>query len=97
MEDRSRVAYATLIGAALGGVVGFLFFTARGRRLRGEIGPRLTDLVDEAKRLQGVAGKLREATLGGWESIAAFMSELTERRAAWRDEAGASGDGRRLH
>jgi hypothetical protein len=97
VEDRSRVAYATLIGAALGGLVGFLFFTTRGQRVRGEVMPRLGDLVDETKRLQGVVGKLREATQGGWASIAAFLSDLADRRGAERDETGGSRDGRRVH
>jgi hypothetical protein len=43
---------ATLAGAAIGGVIGYLFFTASGRRLRGEIEPRVLEASREIVRVR---------------------------------------------
>ena len=44
MTDRQVIA-ATIVGAALGGLAGFLFFTDRGRMVRRQIEPALEDFV----------------------------------------------------
>jgi hypothetical protein len=79
------MACATLIGAALGCVVGFLFLTERGRRVRADLRPRLAEFAQEAQRLQGVAGKLRHAAEGSLNTIVGFISDLAEHRANWRN------------
>jgi hypothetical protein len=50
VSERARVVGATVAGAAIGGLVGYLFFTAGGRRLRGEIEPRLSEVSAEIAR-----------------------------------------------
>lgn len=52
MTERSQVLAATMAGAAVGGLIGYLFFTASGRRLRGEIEPRLSEMSRELVRLR---------------------------------------------
>jgi len=44
VSERTQVVAATLAGAAVGGLIGYLYFTAGGRRLRREIEPRLTEV-----------------------------------------------------
>ena len=48
MDDRSRIALSMGIGAALGGFVGFLLFTDRGRAFRQELEPQLEEFFGEA-------------------------------------------------
>ena len=49
-EDNSRTVTATLTGAVLGAIVGYLFFTDRGRRLRQQIDRALDEVVRELDR-----------------------------------------------
>lgn len=50
MTDSSRTMTATLIGAVLGAIAGFLLFTDRGRRLRRQIDHALDEVVRERDR-----------------------------------------------
>ena len=50
MEERSRVLLATLVGAVAGGVWGWLYLTAAGRRVRDSIEPKLDDFVREQRQ-----------------------------------------------
>ena len=52
MSERSEVVGATLAGAAIGAVIGYLFFSASGRRLRGEIEPRIMEVSRDILRVR---------------------------------------------
>lgn len=73
MEDRSRVVIAMLIGAAVGGVWGYLYLTDAGRRVRAQIEPKLDDFMSELHRMRGTIEKARAAANEGWRSL----NELT--------------------
>lgn len=72
--NNSREMAATIVGAVIGGVAGFLFFTERGRRVRRRIEPALEDFsrelmsfrntVQEAAGVAGESWKLLNDTLG---------------------------------
>jgi hypothetical protein len=78
MEERSQVAVASLVGAVAGGVLGYLYLTPEGRRIREELGPWLDNLSREIDRLREVAERARVAAAQGRQSF----EELRERRAA---------------
>jgi hypothetical protein len=69
MSERSRVFAATVAGAALGGLVGYLYFTANGRRMREQIEPRLDEIARELVRLRTTVQKARTVASEGWRSI----------------------------
>ena len=69
MEERSRVLLATVIGAVAGGVWGWLYLTAAGRRVRDSIEPKLDDLIRELARVRGTLDKARTAANEGWRSL----------------------------
>ena len=73
MEDRSRVLLATLLGAVAGGVWGWLYLTADGRRVRFQIEPKLDDFIRELHSVRGTVAKARNAANEGWRSL----SDLT--------------------
>jgi len=73
VEERSRVLLATLVGAVAGGVWGWLYLTAAGRRVRDSIEPKLDDFVRELTRVRGTVEKARTAANEGWRSL----NELT--------------------
>jgi gas vesicle protein len=85
VDDRAKVALGTLLGAAIGGAVGFLLFTERGRAVRAEVGPRLNDLLDEARHLQVRIESLRESARREWGAVKAFAGDLTDDVAAWAE------------
>lgn len=80
MDERSRVLTATVIGAVAGGVWGWLYLTANGRRVRSQIEPKLDDFMRELASVRGTVDKARTAANEGWRSL----SEMT----------GGSGQGR---
>jgi hypothetical protein len=73
VDERSRVLLATLMGAVLGGVWGWLYLTEGGRRIRDQIEPKLDDFISEVTRVRGTVDKARTAANEGWRSL----SEMT--------------------
>ena len=69
MDERSRVLMATLMGAIVGGVGGWLYMTENGRRVREQIDPKLDDFMNELARLRGTVEKARTAANEGWRSL----------------------------
>jgi hypothetical protein len=69
VDERSRVLMATIVGAALGGVYGWLYLTENGRRVREQIEPKLDDFIGEITRVRGTVEKARSAANEGWRSL----------------------------
>ena len=74
MTDRQVLA-ATLVGAALGGVAGFLFFTDRGRQVRREIQPALEDFVRELSSLRGTVQRAADVAGESWRLLNDMVRE----------------------
>jgi hypothetical protein len=60
---------ATCLGAAIGGIWGWLYLTEQGRRIRDQIEPKLDDFMRELNRMRGTVDKARTAANEGWRSI----------------------------
>jgi hypothetical protein len=73
VDERSRVLMATVMGAVIGGVWGWLYLTESGRRMRDQIEPKLDDFINEIGRVRGTVEKARTAANEGWRSL----NELT--------------------
>lgn len=69
MDERSRVLAATVLGAIAGGVWGWLYLTANGRRMRSQIDPKLDDFMRELQNVRGTVQKARSAANEGWQSL----------------------------
>ena len=69
MDERSRVLMATMLGAVVGGVWGWLYMTENGRRVRNQIEPKLDDFLNELTRVRGTVEKARTAANEGWRSL----------------------------
>ena len=85
MDERSRVLMATLMGAVIGGVWGWLYMTESGRRLRDQIEPKLEDFVNELTRVRGTVDNARSAANECWRSL----NEITGGSSGGRWSAGA--------
>ena len=69
MDERSRVLTATVLGAIAGGVWGWLYLTANGRRVRSQIEPKLDDFMRELANVRGTVEKAKTAANEGWRSL----------------------------
>jgi hypothetical protein len=88
VNERSSVLWSVVLGAVAGGVVGFLYLTDDGRRMRARLEPGLDDVVREVRRLRSSVDKARLAAEEGWGTVA----DLT--RPPARVAGGWAGTGR---
>jgi hypothetical protein len=64
-DDGSKVVLAAVVGAALGGLAGYLFLTERGRQLRRDVDLRLGAFADDLASLQATVARVGAATENG--------------------------------
>jgi len=74
VTDR-QIVTATLCGAVLGGLAGFLFFTDRGRRIRREFEPALEDFVRELSSLRGTVQRAADVAGESWQLLNDMIRE----------------------
>jgi hypothetical protein len=77
-EDNSRTVMATLVGAVVGGAVGYLFFTDPGRRLRRQLEPALEDVARELSSFRGTVQKAAGVANEGWKLLNEALGESGE-------------------
>jgi hypothetical protein len=65
--NNSQDIAATIVGAVIGGIAGFLFFTERGRRVRRQIEPALEDFSREVVTFRNTVQEARGAANEGWK------------------------------
>jgi sigma54-dependent transcription regulator len=82
VDERSRVLMATFLGAAIGGIWGWLYMTEGGRRVRDQIEPRLDDFMNEVARVRGTVEKARTAANEGWRSLSDMTGSAQGRWSA---------------
>ena len=75
MNDNSRAVAATVVGAVIGGMAGYLFFTDRGRTIRRSIEPALDDIVRELNSFRGTIQKAAGVASEGWRLLNDAMGE----------------------
>ena len=81
MDDRGRIGLAIGLGAVIGGAVGYLLFTDRGRELRYSLEPRLEDLLTEIDQLTRTFDRARAAAVEGWQSFSSLAKDQTREAA----------------
>jgi hypothetical protein len=69
VTDNSRAIAASVAGAVIGGVVGYLFFTEHGRSLRRQIEPALDDFAHELAGLRSTVLKASGVANEGWNLL----------------------------
>jgi hypothetical protein len=82
VDDRTRVVFSTAVGAALGGIVGYLYLTDAGQRVRQQIEPKLDDFAREIRRFRSTVDKARATANEGWRSLSEIVGE-SGGRSAW--------------
>jgi hypothetical protein len=73
--DNSRAMAATVVGAVLGGIAGYLFFTDHGRRVRRQLEPALEDFSRELMSFRATVQKAAGVANEGWKLLNDALSE----------------------
>lgn len=74
MDERSQILLSTLLGAVAGAVVGCLYLTERGGRVRKQIEPALDSFVAEIDRARGTVLRARAAAREGRRAFEDVMA-----------------------
>ena len=70
-----KAVAATIIGAVIGGMAGYLFFTDRGRELRRQIEPALEDFARELNSFRGTMQRAASVANEGWKLLNDALGE----------------------
>jgi hypothetical protein len=71
----SRAVTATIVGAVVGGVAGYLFFTEHGRSLRRQMEPALDDIARELHSFRGTVQRAAGVANEGWKLLNEALGE----------------------
>jgi hypothetical protein len=71
----SRAMAAAIVGAVVGGLAGYLFFTDDGRRLRRQLEPALDDLARELNSFRATVNKAAGVANEGWQLLNEAMGD----------------------
>jgi hypothetical protein len=69
VTDNSRATAATIVGAVIGGIAGYLFFTETGRALRRQLEPALEDYARELNGFRVTLQKAAGVASEGWQLL----------------------------
>lgn len=81
MDEKSRAVMATIVGAIIGGVAGYLFFTDYGRSLRRKMEPALEDISRELNSFRTTVQKAAGVANEGWKLLNEALSENGSQQA----------------
>lgn len=79
MDGNSRIWAATLTGAVLGAVAGYIFFTEDGRAFRRQLEPMLDDALQELRSFRHTVEKAAHVAGEGWKLLNEAIGEADER------------------
>jgi hypothetical protein len=75
VSDNSRTIAATIVGAVIGGIAGYLFFTENGKELRRQFEPALDDLTRELNSFRSTFEKAAGVATEGWKVLNEALGE----------------------
>ena len=73
--NTSREMAATMVGAVIGGIAGYLFFTERGRSVRRQIEPAIEDFSRELMSFRATVQKASGVASEGWKLLNEALGE----------------------
>jgi hypothetical protein len=75
VDENSRAMAATVAGAVIGGVAGYLLFTERGRVFRRSLEPALEEFARELNSFRATVQKAAGVAGEGWKLLNEAMGE----------------------
>jgi len=82
VTDRSRTLAATVTGAVIGGIAGYMIFTPQGREFRRRIEPALEDLGRELNSFGNAIARAGGVANQGWRMLHQVLDETGSTRYA---------------
>jgi gas vesicle protein len=73
--NNSRAVAATVVGAVIGGMAGYLFFTEHGRSVRRQIEPAIDDFARELMSFRATIQKAAGVANEGWKLLNDALGE----------------------
>ena len=85
MREKSQAIAATVVGAVLGGMAGYMFFTDNGRTMRRQLEPAIDDFSRELASFRGTLQRAMGVANEGWKVLNEALGEdVGQRRPATR-------------
>jgi hypothetical protein len=81
--DKSRVVLATVGGAVLGAIAGYLLFTDHGRSLRRQLEPALDDFSRELHSFRSTVQRAAGVANEGWKLLNEALGETGPQQARY--------------
>ncbi len=75
MRQNTQAMAATMVGAVLGGLAGFMFFSEPGRAWRRQLEPQLEDLIREFHEFRDTVVRASGTAGEGWRLLTEAMQE----------------------
>jgi hypothetical protein len=75
VSQNARALGAALVGAAIGGLAGYLLFTPEGRRMCRRIEPALDELQQELNSFRSTVQKAASVASDGWRILNEAIGE----------------------
>ena len=82
MTEKSQALAATVVGAILGGMAGYMFFTDNGRTMRRQLEPALDDFSREIASFRGTLNRALGVANEGWKVLNEALGEGSASRYA---------------
>ncbi|MEO8258715.1 MAG: YtxH domain-containing protein [Acidobacteriota bacterium] len=79
MSDNSKAMTATIVGAVVGGIAGYLFFTDNGKEWRRQVEPALEDIAQELNSFRSTFEKAAGVATQGWKVLNEALGENNDR------------------
>jgi hypothetical protein len=77
VTEKQQACVISCIGAAIGSVVAYIFFTNEGRQLRARFEPALDDFARELNNFRGTVAKAAGVAGEGWKLLNDAMGEAS--------------------
>lgn len=75
MTGKSQTVAATMVGAVVGAMAGYMFFTDRGRALRRQLEPAIEDMARELVQFRGTLNRAFGVANEGWKVLNEALGE----------------------
>lgn len=75
MTEKSEACVVSCMGAVVGAMMAYMFFTNRGRELRRSFEPALEDFARELNHFRGTVSKAAGVAADGWNLLNEAIGE----------------------
>jgi hypothetical protein len=75
VTEKSQAVAATVVGAILGGIAGYMFFTDDGRKMRRQLEPAFDDISKEIVSFRGTLNRAMGVANEGWKVLNEALGE----------------------